>query len=62
MPSNGGKWVRYDDGTGQMVHGLDYRYGSWYYFDEYTGAMAKGRTWVPEWYSYHWFDPITGRG
>ncbi|WP_395955352.1 hypothetical protein [Bifidobacterium myosotis] len=46
LPSNGGKWVRYDE-NGHMRKGEDYRYGGWYYFDPVTGAMAKGMRFVP---------------
>ncbi len=58
VPSNGGKWVRYD-ANGYMMYGEDYRYGGWYYFRPNTGAMAKGITRIPtsnggsKWVYYH---------
>ena len=62
LRSNGGKWVRYDRSSGKMVKGLQKQDGAWYYFDETTGAMAHGRTWVPQWNTWHMFDVVTGRG
>lgn len=62
LRSNGGKWVRYDRSSGKMVKGLQKQDGAWYYFDETTGAMAHGRTWVPQWNTWHMFDAVTGRG
>lgn len=62
LPSNGGKWVRYDRKTGVMVRGLQRQDDAWYYFDPDTGAMAHGKTWVPEWKDWHEFDETTGRG
>ena len=64
LPSNGGKWVRYDE-SGRMVKGEDLRFGAWYYFDPVTGAMAHGVTLVPatktspaKWVYY---DIVTGK-
>lgn len=62
LRSNGGKWVRYDRSSGKMVKGLQKQDGALYYFDETTGAMAHGRTWVPQWNTWHMFDVVTGRG
>lgn len=61
LRSNGGKWVRYDRITGKMIKGLHYQDNAWYYFDKATGAMAHGRTWVPDWNKYAYFDSVTGR-
>ncbi|WP_018142532.1 N-acetylmuramoyl-L-alanine amidase family protein [Alloscardovia criceti] len=61
VPSNGGKWVRYDF-EGHMIKGEDYRYGGWYYFDNTTGAMSKGMKHISsnggKWVYY---DVVTGQ-
>ena len=61
VPSNGGKWVRYDQTTGKMVYGLNYANGAWYYFLPGTGAMQKGDVYVPDWNEWCYFDHISGR-
>ena len=53
-----GKWVYYDEITGQMHHGESCINGNWYYFDDWTGKMVHGESYVDgNWYYY---DDITG--
>ncbi|WP_321972445.1 L,D-transpeptidase family protein [Paratractidigestivibacter sp.] len=56
VPSNGGKWVYYDDTYGWMVYGEQYRQSKdntkagyhWYYFDKTTGATTYGYKWLAD--------------
>lgn len=53
-----GKWVYYDDITGQMHHGESCINNNWYYFDDWTGKMVHGEyNRNGNWYYY---DSITG--
>ena len=55
-----GKWVCYDQNTGQMYHGQANDSGNWYYFDDYTGATQYGFRYIPEDNKWVFYDRITG--
>lgn len=53
-----GKWVYYDDVTGQMHHGESCINGNWYYFDDATGKMVHGE--YKRNGNWYYYDHITG--
>lgn len=68
-PTNGGqgKWVFYDEITGQMLYGEQYKTSNktdntyhWYYLNDYTGAVTYGWWTIPASGKVVFYDRVLG--
>lgn len=60
VPSNGGKWVYYDE-QGRMLYGQQFIEGAWYLFDEWTGATSYGFAYISDQSKWVFYDRASGK-